>query len=108
MKSGHLLAVSTHRKTKMRFNNSLKVSQYGRRLKKSRKPGSSSQSSLAAPAVDSLKGSTIKRRPGSTIREASICNVTMKVSPAGATRTFRLGGIRLEDINSRHRDNWKG
>jgi len=63
--------VYTHRKTEMRFNNSLKVSRYECRLKKSRK----SSSSLAAPTE-----STIKRRPGSTIREGGICNVTMKVS----------------------------
>ena len=70
--------VYTHRKTETRFNNSLKVSQYECRLKKSRKSSSSSQSSPAA--VDSPTESTIKRRPGNTIKKAGICNVSMKVS----------------------------
>jgi hypothetical protein len=55
----------------MRFNNSLEVSQYECRLRKSRK---SSQSSPTPTE------STIKQRLGSIIREAGVCNVTMKVS----------------------------
>jgi len=104
MKSGHLLAVPVHIERQMRFNNSLKVSKCECRLKKSWKSSSSSQSPLA---VDSPEGNTIKRRPGSTIREAGICNVTMKMSRQIPLALSDSKEIRLENINSHHRENWK-